>query len=76
MYARFNRLNVRTSAKPADRLMVGIKRSDGSLDVRVVTLLVLPQAPRSTLTVIKNSNAEYFKRFSTIFGLAVDDALF
>lgn len=75
MYARFNRLNVRTSAKPADRLMVGIKRSDGSLDAGVVTLLVLPQAPRSRLNVINNSSAENFKRFSTIFGLAVDDVL-
>jgi hypothetical protein len=68
-------LNVRTSAKPADRLMVGIKRSDGSSAPGVLTPLDVPQAPRSTLTVIKNSNAEYFKRFSTIFGLAVDDAL-
>ena len=75
MYARFNRLNVRTSAKPADRLMVGIKRSDGSLGARVVTLLVLPQAPRSKLTVINNSSAENFKRFSTKFGLAIDDVL-
>ncbi len=75
MYARFNRLNLRASAKPADRLMVGIKRSEGSLDERVVILLVLPQAPKSELTVIKNSSAENFKRFSTIFGLAVDDIL-
>jgi hypothetical protein len=55
--------------------MVGIKRSDGSSAPGVFTPLDVPQAPRSTLTVIKNSNAEYFKRFSTIFGLAVDDAL-
>jgi hypothetical protein len=55
--------------------MVGIKRSDGSLGARVVTLLVLPQAPRSKLTVINNSSAENFKRFSTKFGLAVDDVL-
>jgi len=75
VYARFNRLNLRASAKPADRLMVGIKRSEGSLDERVVILLVLPQAPKSELTVIKNSSAENFKRFSTIFGLAVDDIL-
>lgn len=75
MYARFNRLNLRASAKPADRLMVGIKRSEGSLDERVVILLVLPQAPKSELTVIKNSSAENFKRFSTIFGLAVNDIL-
>jgi len=55
--------------------MVGIKRSDGSLDAGVVTLLVLPQAPRSRLSVINNSSAENFKRFSRIFGLAVDDVL-
>lgn len=55
--------------------MVGIKRSDGSSAPGVLTPLDVPQAPRSTLTVIKNSNAEYFKRFRTIFGLAVDDAL-
>ena len=55
--------------------MVGLKRSDGSLAARVVTLLVLPQAPRNQLTVINNSSAENFKRFRAIFGLAVDDVL-
>ena len=53
--------------------MVGINRTEDSLEAPLVTLLLLPQAARNRLTVIKIKSAKNFKRFTMKFKLRVHD---